>query len=288
MSDELKGKVAVITGGGRGLGRATALEMARAGAKIVVADLYRDDSGAAADTVVREVEHLGGEATAACEDVSTMAGAQRIAAAGLEKFGRIDALCTYVGNFVYQGIEELTPHMFESSIAVHLGGTFNCIKAVLPAMLSQNSGRILTVSSRAAYSPAVPAYTAAKTAIISLTAAVAGEMAAKGTGITANCLIPSAYTQLFPTQAMHPPLLAAMPTPEPETLDPADVAPLAAFLATDEARNITGRFFFAGGGDVFLFAPPFAITTMSNLVRKEGRWTIAELAGIVGPIINQK
>ena len=285
MSEYLKGKVAVVTGGGRGLGRATALEMARSGAKIVAADIYRDENGqAAADEVVKEIADLGGAAAAADDDVRTVEGAQRIAQVALDNFGRIDILCTYAGNFSYTTIDKLTPEEFDSTISVHLNGTFNCIKAVLPAMMEQRHGRIVTVSSRAAFGGAASAYAAAKAGIMGLTVAVAGEMARAGTGITANCILPSAFTQLFPTQALHPPLLKGMSQPEPETLDPADVAPLVAYLGSDLAAEVSGKFFFVGGGDVIAFADPFAVANMNNFLRKPGRWTVPELADLIQPI----
>jgi 3-oxoacyl-[acyl-carrier protein] reductase len=138
-------------------------------------------------------------------------------------------------------IVELSHDDFDASLKVHLYGTFNCIKAVIPYMIEQNSGRIITVSSRAAFQSGVPAYSAAKAGIMGLTTAVAMEMALKETGVTANCLLPSAVTQLFPTTGPRP--LGGMPAPLSN--DPDDVAPVVAYLATDDSRSINGRFVYA-------------------------------------------
>lgn len=280
-ADRLGGKVAIITGGGRGLGRGVALEMARAGAKIVVADIYRDESGdAAADAVVKEVTELGGSALACYEDVSTREGAEAMVAAARAGFGRVDVLATFAGNALMARMSEVTHEDFDRSLRVHLYGTFNCIKAVVPHLIDQGSGRIITVSSRGAFQSPVPAYAAAKAGIMGLTAAVAMEMASKATGVTANCLLPSAVTQLFPTTGARP--LGGMPTPL--TTDPDDVAPVVAYLATDEAGGINGQFVYASGGDICVYALPFEVKSANVILRKSGRWAIDEIGPLLAPV----
>jgi 3-oxoacyl-[acyl-carrier protein] reductase len=284
-SNVLAGKVAVITGGGRGLGRGVALEMARAGAHIVVADMFRDDSGGSvADQVVNEIKAIGGEAVASYEDVVSPEGANAIAAAALSRFGRIDALCTFAGNFVRAKIPDVTEAEFDSSLKVHLYGTFNCIKAVIPHMVDQRSGRIITVSSRGAFQGAVPAYAAAKAGIMGLSTATAQEMAAKETGVTVNCLLPSAVTQLFPTTGPRP--LGGMPPPQ--STDPDDVAPVVAFLASDEAANINGQFVYVAGGDICLYALPFQVTGANAILRTSKRWQLDDIAPLLGPIAGSR
>jgi 3-oxoacyl-[acyl-carrier protein] reductase len=281
MGGELDGKVAVVTGGGRGLGRGVALEMARAGAHLVVADIYRDEQSApAAERVVDEISALGGRAVAAEADVTSVSGAAEIVAAAMDEFGRVDALCTFAGNAIMKRIADVTSDDFDSSIAVHLKGTFNCVQAALPHMIGQGTGRIVTVSSRGAFQGPVPAYSAAKAGIMGLSAALALEMHMAGTGVTVNCLLPSAVTQLFPSTAPRP--LGGLPVPL--STDPDDVAPLVAFLATDEAASINGRFLYASGGDVCVYGPPFQVTGGSCILRSPGRWTIKGLGALLLPL----
>jgi NAD(P)-dependent dehydrogenase (short-subunit alcohol dehydrogenase family) len=281
MSSELQGKVAVITGGGRGLGRGVALEMARAQAQVVVADLYRDEAGqSAAGAVVAEIGELGGKAVACYEDVAIAEQATAIINTAIDTFGRIDVLCTFAGNAIMKRILDVTNEDFDSSLKVHLYGTYNCLSAALPHMLEQGSGRIVTVSSRGAFQGPVPAYSAAKAGIMGLTAAVAMEMQMNNTGVTVNCLMPSAQTQLFPSVGPRP--LGGMPTPL--SSDPDDVAPLVAYLATDAASTINGRFIYASGGDVCVYASPFQVAGSNAIIRKPGRWSIGELGALIAPI----
>lgn len=275
MSDELMGKVAVITGGGRGLGRGVARQMAAAGARVVVADRFVDDQGPAADLVARQIVEDGGQAVACHDDVAVPAGGPSIMATALEEFGRLDIVCTFAGNAVMKRIMDLELEDLESSLDVHLKGTFHCVKAAMPHLLEQGSGRIITVSSRGAFQGPVPAYAAAKAGIMGFTAALALEL--KGTGITANCLLPSGVTQLFPNTAARP--LGGMPAPLSN--DPDDVAPIVAYLATDEAANVNGQFIYASGGDVCIYAAPFQVTWANNILRSPGRWTLQELGPLV-------
>jgi NAD(P)-dependent dehydrogenase (short-subunit alcohol dehydrogenase family) len=281
-TQQLEGKLAVITGGGRGLGRGVALEMGRAGAQLVVADVYRDDSGEnAADRVANELAEMGVSAVASYEDVASRSGAEAIIEAALSDFGRVDILCTFAGNAVLSQILEVTHEGFESSLTVHLYGTFNCIKAALPHMMEQKSGRIITVSSRGAFQGPVPAYSAAKAGVMGLTSAVAMEMAMKGTGVTVNCVLPSAVTQLFPSTGARP--LGGMPAPL--SSDPEDVAPVVTYLATDGASGINGRFVYASGGDICIYAPPFEVAGANAILRKQGRWTVDEIGPLIEPVV---
>jgi NAD(P)-dependent dehydrogenase (short-subunit alcohol dehydrogenase family) len=281
MSGALGGTVGVITGGGRGLGRGVALELARAGARVVVADIYRDEQGAAAaDRVVQEIAALGGQAAAALDDVTDTAGAAAIVGKAMDAFGRVDALCTFAGNAIMKRIADVKPEDLDSSIDVHLKGTFNCVQAALPHMIDQGTGRIVTVSSRGAFQGPVPAYAAAKAGIMGLTAAIAMEMQMTGTGVTANCLLPSAVTQLFPTTGPRP--LGGMPVPL--STDPDDVAPLVACLLTDEAANINGRFLYASGGDICVYGAPFQVAGATCILRSPRRWTLDELGPLLLPV----
>jgi 3-oxoacyl-[acyl-carrier protein] reductase len=126
----------------------------------------------------------------------------------------------------------------------------------------------------------VPAYSAAKAGIMGLSAALAMEMHMAGTGVTVNCLLPSAVTQLFPTTGPRP--LGGLPVPL--STHPDDVAPLVAFLATDDAAGINGRFLYASGGDVCVYGAPFQVAGGSCILRRPGRWTIKELGALLLPV----
>jgi 3-oxoacyl-[acyl-carrier protein] reductase len=258
--------------------------MARSGATVVVADIYKDDEGAfAADLVVDEISALGSKAVASYENVVEPTGAAAIVRTATEAFGKVDVLCTFAGNALLMPITEATLEDLDRSLDVHLRGTFNCIKAALPHMIAQQFGRIVTVSSRGAFQGPVPAYSAAKAGIMGLTAAIAMEMEMNNTGITANCLLPSAVTQLFPTTGPRP--LGGMPLPL--STDPDDVAPVVAFLASDEAASINGRFIYASGGDICVYAAPFQVAGANCILRKSTRWTPSELVPLLPPIAAQ-
>jgi 3-oxoacyl-[acyl-carrier protein] reductase len=275
----LSERVAVVTGGGRGVGRGIALAFANEGIKVVVNDLARDGETPFADEVVAEIVAAGGEACADGNDVSTFAGSSKIIDTAVEQYGRIDILVMCAGNFVADQLADLTEERWDSSVAVHLRGHIGCAKAAARYMTEQgDGGRIVTVASRAAFSAPVPAYSAAKAGIMGLTSALAVGLAPAG--ITVNCLIPSANTQLFPGEDPNARTMGGMPASI--SLDPEYIAPVVTYLTSPQAGEITGRFVYASGGDVCIYAEPLALHGGSNsFVRKDGKWTAAELAEVL-------
>lgn len=288
MEQNLNGQVALVTGGGRGLGRSIALVLAAQGASVAVDDVYVDDAGVrAADATVKEIEAIGGAALALAEDVTTSAGAQAMVDATVERFGRLDILVTCAGNAVYGKLHELGEDQWDSLMNLHLRGHFLSCKMALPHMLEQNYGRIVTVSSRAAFfqvptskkaspasKPASTAYAAAKAGILGLTTTLAIET--WDTGITVNSLLPSAATQLFP--GLKPRMVGGVPASE--SMEPDDVAPIVAYLSSPDAAEISGKIVYASGGDVIIYGNPLDVTG-SRMVRKSGRWTNEELAQVL-------
>lgn len=289
----LNGQVALVTGGGRGLGRSIARALAAEGAAVAIDDLFRDEAGvSAADTTVKEIESAGGKGLALCEDVTTEAGATAMAEAVVKQFGRLDILVNCAGNFARVPLIDLTERQWDSIITLHLKGHYLCSRAVLPHMLNQNSGRILTVASRGAFfqvppsksaqrdvrKPSGTAYAAAKAGIMGFTTTLAVEL--WNTGINVNCLLPSATTQLFPDT--KPRMVGGVPAAE--SLDPDDVAPGAVYLCSPEAADISGKFVYAAGGDLVFFGNPLDMQG-SRMVRKHGRWTQAELAQVVPSLL---
>ncbi|WP_166462670.1 SDR family NAD(P)-dependent oxidoreductase [Amycolatopsis acidicola] len=288
----LENQVALVTGGGRGLGRSVALELAAQGAAVAIDDVYRDESGTgAAESAVREIEEAGGTALALTEDVTTTEGAERMVGTTVDKFGRLDILVTCAGNNVRGPLQELTEQQWDSLMSLHLKGHFLSCKMALPHMIEQDSGRIVTVSSRGAFfqvpaskqdskdlrKPPSTAYSAAKAGILGLTTTLAVEL--WETGITVNALLPSASTQLFPETKAR--MVGGVPASQ--SLDPGDVAPAVAFLCSDAAADISGRIVYASGGDVILYGNQLDLGG-SRMIRKDGRWTHDELAKLLPPL----
>jgi len=197
----LEGKVAVITGAGRGIGREHALLMAKEGAKVVVNDLgaHFDGTGAATNTpaqeVVAEIKKMGGDAVANGESVSDFKGAKRIIQCALDTFGQLNIIVNNAGILRDRMIFNMTKEEWDAVLAVHLDGTFFCTRAASIHMREQKYGRIISMSSVSALgSPGQPNYGAAKAGIIGLTRSIAKE--AHKYGITANAMCPSADTRM--------------------------------------------------------------------------------------------
>jgi NAD(P)-dependent dehydrogenase (short-subunit alcohol dehydrogenase family) len=237
-------RVAVITGGGRGLGRAHALLLASRGAKIVVNDPGLSMQGDAtdegpADALVKEIESLGGKAIASLDSVATSAGAQAIVKTATDAFGRIDILIHSAGNVRRGTLSELSYEDFESVLAVHLKGAFHMVREAFPLMAAQQYGRIvLTGSINGLYGKANNAnYATCKAGFMGLsnTAAIEG----KDLGIKSNVIIPAAVTRMS----------EGIDTSKFPPMEPEMVAPAVAWLC-HESCSITGEMLVAMGGRV--------------------------------------
>lgn len=285
MTDKLKGKSAVVTGGGRGIGRGIALAMAAEGANLVINDIYRDKHAvSAADTVVEEITKAGGSAVANYESVVTIAGGENIIKTATTKFGRIDILVNTAANYLNKPPLEYPEDAWDSTMAVHLKGHFACGRAAAQQMAKQKSGRIINFSSRSSFygSAGSLAYATAKAGILGFTAMQASTL--KEHGITANCILPSAITQLFPGEKKN--LGDNMPLPK--VADPDMIAPVIVYLATDEAKDVTGKFIYAAGGDVCIYDQPFQMTSGHKFLRKSDQWTVDELSEVIPAVLGMK
>jgi NAD(P)-dependent dehydrogenase (short-subunit alcohol dehydrogenase family) len=242
MTIDFKGKVAIVTGSGGGLGRAHALELARRGAKVVVNDLggALDGSGgssAAADGVVAEIEAAGGEAIANGSSVSDPKGVEKLVQQTIDAFGRIDILINNAGILRDKSFKKMELADFDLVVKVHLLGSAYCTKAVWPIMLEQNYGRIVLTSSPSGLfgNFGQANYGAAKLGVIGLmnTLKIEGQK----NNIRVNALAPVAATRM--TESL-------IPKDRLEQLGPELVTPGVVYLCSDEAPN--GVILQAAGG----------------------------------------
>jgi len=252
-----EGKVAVITGGGSGIGRATAQVMAEQGADIVIVSNVADQ----AEAVAKEVQALGRRGIARIIDVTDIPAVDALAADVEATFGKADILVTCAGVMgARKLITKTTAEEWRFTMDVNLNATFYCIKAFLPGMLERNSGRIITLSSASGKLPAAlnSDYAASKHGVIGLTKALALELGIlKKGGVTANALCPGpidtpmmdAIADHFDgpghREAFH---AKAAKNIQKRMLDPREVANMAAFLASDEAKGVTGQAMNIDGG----------------------------------------
>lgn len=269
MGDMLKGRVAVITGAGNGIGRAEAKLFAKYGAKVVVNDIGTTVAGVGtsngpADTVVKAIKDDGSEAIANYDSVATEQGANSIVQAAIDRWGHIDILVNNAGVFAeLYDIYDIKIEDFDKVIKSHLYGTFFCSRAAAGYMKKQGYGRIINTSSHVGlgWRGNTP-YSAAKEAIVGMTRSMARDMAEWG--VTANAIRPLAAWR--GTKELTP--LMKMSQPE-------EIAPLVVFLASEQAGNINGRIFEVWRGHVGIFAEP---PPVEQVIKKDGSWTAKELA----------
>jgi NAD(P)-dependent dehydrogenase (short-subunit alcohol dehydrogenase family) len=286
MTYRLKDKSAVVTGGGDGIGRAVALALAQEEARVVVNDIGHDPDGKkTADKVVEEIIKARGKAVANYDNVATMLGGENIIETAIRNFGRVDILVNCAGNFKACRTVDLTETDWDSILSVHLKVHFSCTKPAIIEMLKQKSGRIINISSRsAAFGTASLAYSVAKAGILGFTSMLSAEL--KEYGITVNAILPSAATKLFPGSKPGTTRLAVGDNmPAPIAMEPEFVAPIIVYLATDEAKNVTGRYIYASGGDLCFYARSLQLPGDAHiLIRKNGKWTIEELNEVIPAI----
>jgi 3-oxoacyl-[acyl-carrier protein] reductase len=244
----LKEKCAIVTGAGRGIGRAAALKLAELGANIVIN--YRN-SEKEAEELVREIESKGSKAIMVKADVSNYEEAETLVSKAVESFGRVDILVNNAGITKDGLLLRMKENDFDKVIEVNLKGTFNCVKHVSQIMLKQKSGRIINISSVIGLvgNAGQANYAASKAGIIGLTKAVAKELGSRG--ITVNAVAPG-FIETDMTDGLSDKVKTSLLDTVPlKRLGSAeDVANLVGFLASEEAAYITGQVINVDGGMV--------------------------------------
>jgi NAD(P)-dependent dehydrogenase (short-subunit alcohol dehydrogenase family) len=261
----LEGKVALVTGGGRGVGRGVALELAKAGAKVVVNDLGVSLAGEGGDvspaqSVVDEIVAAGGEAVANGDSVASWDGAHAMVQSALDNFGRIDTVVNNAGNLRDVLFHKMSEEEFDAVIAVHLKGTFNVSRAAAPHFKNQASGAYVHMTSTSGLvgNFGQANYSAAKLGIAALSKSIALDM--QRFNVRSNAVAPFAWTRM----------VSSIPDETPEQkkrveglkkLIPEKIAPFVVALASDAGAQVNGQIFGVRNNEIYLFSQPRPIRT---------------------------
>lgn len=261
----MDGKVALVTGAGRGVGRGIALAFARAGAAVVVNDLGVNLAGEAGEStpakeVADEINAAGGRAVASTDSVTSAKSAQSMVQLAVDTFGRIDAVVNNAGNLRDGLFHKMTEEEFESVLSVHLRGSFHVSRAAAPFFKTQGSGAYVHMTSTSGLigNFGQANYAAAKLAIVGLSKSIALDM--QRFNVRSNAVAPFAWTRM----------IDSIPTNTPEQqrrvdglkkLVPEKIAPFVVALASDAAAHVTGQIFGVRNNEIYLFSQPRPIRT---------------------------
>ncbi|OXS31575.1 SDR family NAD(P)-dependent oxidoreductase [Streptomyces sp. XY006] len=274
MGNFLAGRVVAVTGAGRGIGRAVARAAAAEGARVVVNDYGVSVDGASpasevAEAVAKEITAAGGDAVAVADDISTMAGGQRVVDAALSAYGRLDGVVCGAGILRERMLFNMTEQEWDPVLATHLKGTFTVFRAASAVMRAQRSGTLIGFTSGNHQGSVAQAnYSAAKGGVISLVRSAA--LGLHKYGVTANAVAPVARTRMS----------AGVPMRLAEIGEPEDVAALVVYLLSGEAarHGITGQVYTAAGAKIAVWAQP---RELRAVYAEGGAWTPERIAEVL-------
>src|SRR5262247_4586427 len=287
MPGIVSNKVAIVTGGGRGIGRAIALALAQEGARVVVCDIGASLQGAGADAgpadaVVAEIKAAGGTAIACTLSIAEPKNADEIVRLALDAFGRVDILVNNAGILRDVIFHKMSWSDWSDVLAVHLNGSFNMSRACAIHFREQNSGAYVHMTSTSGLvgNFGQANYMAAKLGIMGLSRAIALDMARFK--VRSNCIAPFAWTRMIdsiPAQTEE----EKRRVERFQQMTPEKIAPLAVYLASDRAEGITGQIFAVRNNEIFLFNQPRVV----RAIHRSDGWTpesiAQQLKGALGP-----
>jgi NAD(P)-dependent dehydrogenase (short-subunit alcohol dehydrogenase family) len=280
----LDGKVAIITGSGRGVGRAEALAMVKEGAKVVINDLGGAVDGTGeramvADQMVEEIKALGGQAIADYSDVGTLEGVDNMIWRALSKFGRLDIMVHNAGILRDKTLLNMEENDWDLVQKVHAKGTFLCTRAAGRIMKTQGQGGVIlntTSMSGLLGNFGQANYSFAKAGMYGFTKTAAAELGRFGIRVHAIC--PNAYTRMTAE-------LPALKGITEDMLNPATMAPLVVFLASDLSKNLTGRVILAHGGTGGVKVAEFKMNMSKGFNKKDGQPTAQDIADHIDRVL---
>ncbi len=285
MAGMMEGKVAVVTGAGGGIGREIAIMMAAAGAKVIIADIGASLSGEGGSTTPAQqtkalIEQRGGAAEICTESVAAWGSARKIVQAAMDHYGRIDAVVNNAG-ILRDGIfHRMSEDDWLSVISVHLNGSFFVSRAAAEEYRKQESGTFVHITSTSGLigNLGQANYAAAKLGITALSKSIALDMARYN--VRSNCLSPWAWSRMTSSIPTNTPEQQAA-VAKVQKMTPDKNAPLAVFLSSDAAKNVSGQVFGTRMNEIYLFSSPRPV----RIVHRADGWTPETIAAMAAPAL---